>query len=66
MKKIEEIEQDIEKLSKSELKSFRQWFVGYDAEAWDGQFQADAKSGNLDDFADEAIKEYRVGKASEL
>ena len=66
MKKIEEIEQNIEKLSKSELKSFRQWFVEYDAEAWDGQFQADAKAGNLDDFADEAIKEYRAGKASEL
>ena len=63
MKKIEEIEQNIEKLSKSELKSFRQWFVEYDAEAWDGQFQADAKAGN---FADEAIKEYRAGKTSEL
>ena len=66
MKKIEEIEQDIEKLSKSELKSFRQWFVEYDAEAWDGQFQADAKAGNLNDFADEAIKEYRAGKTSKL
>ena len=66
MRKIEDIEQDIEKLSKSELKSFRQWFVEYDAEAWDGQFQADAKAGNLDDFADEAIKEYRAGKTSEL
>jgi len=66
MRKIEDIEQDIEKLSKNELKSFRQWFVEYDAEAWDGQFQTDVGAGNLDDLADEAIKEYRAGKASEL
>lgn len=56
MRKIEDIEQDIEKLSKNELKSFRQWFVEYDAEAWDGQFQTDVEAGNLDDLADEAIK----------
>jgi len=66
MRKIEDIEQDIEKLSKNELKSFRQWFVEYDAEAWDGQFQSDVEAGNLDDLAGEAIKEYRAGKASEL
>ncbi len=66
MRKIEDIEQDIEKLSKNELKSFRQWFAEYDAEAWSGQFQADVEAGNLDDLADEAIKEYRAGKASEL
>ena len=66
MRKIEDIEQDIESLSKSELKSFRQWFIEYDAEAWDGQFQADVEAGNLDDFAGEAIKEYREGKANEL
>lgn len=66
MRKIEEIEHDIEKLSKSELKSFRQWFLEYDAEAWDNQFQVDAEAGTLDDFADEAIKEFRAGKTSEL
>ena len=66
MRKIEEIEQDIGKLSKSELKSFRQWFVEYDAEAWDAQFQVDVEAGNLDDIADEAIKEHRAGKTSQL
>ncbi|NOZ10876.1 MAG: hypothetical protein GXP09_07560 [Gammaproteobacteria bacterium] len=66
MRKVEEIEQDIEKLSKNELKSFRQWFVEYDAEAWDAQFRADVETGNLDDYADEAIKGYREGKVSEL
>ncbi len=66
MRKIEEIEQDIEKLSKSELKSFRQWFVEYDAEAWDAQFQVDVEAGNLDDIADEAIKEHSAGKTSQL
>ena len=66
MKKLEEIEQDIEMLSKIDLKHFRQWFIEFDAEAWDIQIQADVESGNLDKFAEEAIKDYRAGKASDL
>ncbi|HEC12711.1 MAG TPA: hypothetical protein ENI80_05605 [Acidiferrobacteraceae bacterium] len=66
IRKVEETEQDIEKLSKSKLKSFRKWLVEYDAEAWDGQSQVDVEAGNLDDFADEIIREYHAGKANEL
>ncbi len=66
MGKVEKIEQDIEMLSKSELKAFRRWFQEYDAQAWDQQIEADANSGKLDRLAKEAIGEYRSGKASEL
>lgn len=66
MGKVEKIEQDIEMLSKSELKAFRRWFQEYDAQAWDQQIEADAKSGKLDKLADEAVGEFRSGKASEL
>lgn len=66
MRKLEEIEQDIEKLSKNDLSRFRQWFLEYDAGAWDDQFQADVEAGNLDKYAEEAIKDFRAGKAREL
>jgi len=66
MRKIEEIEQDIEKLSENELKSLRRWFIDFDAEAWDSQILSDIESGKLDKLADEAIQEYRTGKAGKL
>ncbi len=66
MRKVEEIEQDIENLSKTELKTFRRWFLDFDADAWDLQIQSDAESGKLGKLADEAIKEFRAGKASKL
>jgi len=48
MRKVEEIEQEIEKLSKNELESFRCWFFDFDAKAWDSQIVSDAKSGKLE------------------
>jgi len=66
MKKIEEIEEDIENLSSSELKAFRQWFNDFDAEKWDNQIKNDVENGNLDELANEAINEFHAGKAKEL
>ncbi|VAW54465.1 hypothetical protein MNBD_GAMMA07-165 [hydrothermal vent metagenome] len=66
MRKVEEIEQEIEKLSKNELESFRCWFFDFDAKAWDSQIVSDAKSGKLDKLADEAINDFRIGKVNEL
>lgn len=66
MRKIEEIEDDIEKLSSQELKAFRRWFIDFDALQWDEQIQEDVKSGKLDNLANEAINDFRAGKAKEL
>lgn len=66
MRKVEEIEQCIEKLSKNEFESLRRWFFNYDAQAWDSQIFSDAESGKLDKLADEAINDFRTGKASDL
>ena len=63
---IQEIEQAITELSPKELARFREWFEGFDAQAWDEQFEHDARSGKLDKLADKAIKDYRAGKAKEL
>lgn len=63
---IQEIEQAIAELSPKELARFREWFEEFDAQAWDEQFERDAKSGKLDKLADKAIKDYRAGNAKEL
>lgn len=57
-----EIEQAVKSLSPSELTSFRDWFLGFDAEAWDVQFAKDVEAGRLDALADEAIQDLRGGR----
>jgi hypothetical protein len=45
---------------------FRRWYSEFDAQIWDKQIEADAKSGKLDGIADEALKSLKSGKATEL
>ena len=66
MSTVFEIENAVQKLSRNELTAFRDWFLGFDAEAWDKQFQADAAAGQLDALADEAIHDLREGRCSDL
>ncbi len=66
MGKIEIIEHEVEKLSPPELAAFRNWFAQFDAEAWDRQIEADAKSGKLDGLAEDALKTFKSGHCSEL
>ena len=63
---IQEIERAIAELKPRELARFRQWFEEFDAQAWDEQFERDAKSGKLDNLANKAINDFRAGKAREL
>jgi len=51
---IYEIEQAIKELSPEELTRFRAWFEEFDAQAWDGQIERDAKSDKLDKLAAKA------------
>ena len=39
MTKIEEIAQEIQRLTPAELAAFRAWFHRYDADAWDVQIE---------------------------
>ena len=66
MGKIESVEREIEKFSADELAAFRRWFAEFDAATWDAQIEADAAAGKLDVLAEEAVAEYRSGKAREL
>jgi hypothetical protein len=66
MSTVKEIESAVSKLSPEELQSFRSWFQGFDAAAWDAQFAADARAGKLDTLADEALKDLRDGRCKDL
>jgi hypothetical protein len=60
MNTVQEIESAVAKLSREELSAFRDWFQSFDAEAWDGQFEADEASGQPEVLADGRRTGYRV------
>lgn len=66
MSKVEAIEQDVQGLSPSELAAFREWFLEFDAAAWDRQFEQDVRAGKLDRLADAARKALKAGKCTDL
>ena len=66
MSKVNDLERQIEGLSTEELAALRQWFAEFDAETWDRQFEADAKSGKLDSLAQRAREAHAAGKSSKL
>ena len=66
MSTILEIEAAVQSLSRNELMNFREWFMGFDAGAWDRQFQEDVAAGRLDALAEEAIRDLGEGRCTEL
>lgn len=66
MTSLESIERAVEQLSPDELARFRRWFSEFDSAAWDAQIEADAAAGKFDALAEEALAEYRAGKAREI
>ncbi len=65
MGKIEALENEVRHLSPDELAEFRQWFLAFDAEAWDRQIEADAKAGKLDALAAQALLAHQHGESRE-
>ena len=63
MSRVEDIEQQIEKLSSDELAAFRRWYVAFDAEAWDRQFEIEVKAGKLDALAEKALRAHTSGQS---
>lgn len=63
---IEAIELAVQNLPPTDLAEFRRWFSEFDSKQWDKQIEIDAASGKLDALANEALAEFRCGKAREL
>jgi hypothetical protein len=63
---VRRIIDDVKGLRPDQVAAFRNWFYAYDAELWDRRIEADASAGKLDGLAEEALAEYRAGKAKPL
>jgi hypothetical protein len=66
MSELEELEHRIRNLPPEDLAKFRAWFVEFDHVLWDRQIQSDAKSGKLDRLVNEALADYKTGKAKKI
>jgi len=62
MTNVEKIEKEIIKLQPGELAQFRRWFIEFDADLWDNQFEEDVKSGKMDNLSDQAVLDFKNGK----
>ena len=66
MGKIEDIEKAVSELSPEEFARFRAWFEALEADRFDEQIERDAKAGKLDRLAEQALTDYRAGRAREI
>jgi hypothetical protein len=65
-KKVEELEEEIRQLSPDQLREFRAWYEKFDSDAWDDQIEKDAKSGKLDELANQALRDHKAEKTRKL
>lgn len=63
---IEDLEKAVAKLPPDQLAEFRSWFEAFDAARFDEKIERDAQAGKLDRLADEAIDDFRKGRAREI
>ena len=66
MSGVGKIEGHVKSLSPEELRTFREWFAGFDAELWNAQIESDAKNGKLRSLAGRAVRDHSSGRSSLL
>jgi len=66
MSTIQEIEAAISQLSEGDRAKLRDWLANLDQEEWDKQIADDEAAGRLDALADDALKDLREGRCTEL
>jgi hypothetical protein len=65
-KSVEDIEQDVARLTPEQLAQFRAWFEEFDADAWDRQIEQDSNAGKLDQLTANALAEHKSGRSIPL
>jgi hypothetical protein len=63
---IKDLENAVTKLPPDEFAKFREWFEAFDAARFDEKIERDVKVGKLDRLAEQALSDFRKGRASEL
>jgi len=66
MSTVEEIKEAVCQLPPEDLAAFRAWFAEFDAELWDRQFEEDVAAGRMDQLAEEALRDLREGRCTDL
>ena len=66
MTRLESVEEEIKKLSPTELTQLREWLLEQDWEEWDQQIERDSASGKLDALFDDAERAHQAGKSTKL
>lgn len=64
MTTLEDIEKAIADLPREQLK--RTWFEQFEAAHFDQAIERDAKTGKLDQLAEDALADFRAGRTREL
>ena len=63
---LSDLENAVAKLAPDQFAKFRDWFDAFDGARFDSKIERDAKSGKLDGLADQALADFRLGRAREL
>jgi hypothetical protein len=66
MTTLEDIEKAVTELPADQLAKFRTWFEEFEARRFDQRIERDAKAGRLDQLAEQALADFRAGRAREL
>jgi hypothetical protein len=66
MLSVEEIEAEVARLSRVEVRRVARWLGEYEADLWDRQVAEDEAAGKLHPFVQGALAEYRQGKSRSL
>ena len=66
MSELEQLEQQVLRLSPEDLAEFRTWFLELDHQLWDQQIATDVAAGKLNRLIAEAHAEFKTGKVPEL
>ncbi len=63
---FQEIENAIRNLPTENLAALRAWLAEFDAATWDREFEEDVAAGRLAELAEEALRDLREGRRTEL
>jgi hypothetical protein len=63
---IEDLEKAVAKLAPDQFEKVRDWFDTFDAARFDSKIERDAKAGKLDRLAEQALADFREGRARTL
>ena len=66
MSTVEALERQVQQLDPKELAQFRDWFLEFEADAWDRQIERDANAGKLGALARKALDDHASGRTTRL